>query len=387
LNPTGPDSSPSPPTPPREATNFVIDALGGDLAGRRLSLADLTENTLDAVLFLDQDSTVRYWNLGARMMFQYEREEVIGRHVGFLLPADLVQCRELERLKAACDLDGVIYNHLTRRVRKDGRQLWVSLTRTVLHDDQGRAIGAVATLRDITEQRSKESELRRARELAMVGELAAKIAHEVKNPLAGIFAALQVLEGGLETSDPRREIFASIGDEVMRLNDITQSLLGFARPSDPKLKRGELRRFLHEFVRDLERLSMIEPGAVQLALPTELWIEFDAALTAEVLKNLILNAVQATKGRGKVVLRSSTSANLVAIDVADSGPGVPSAQRAAIFEPFFTTKARGTGLGLAIARKNMEAQGGGIRLRNQRGPGATFRLEFPQRAGADSDSL
>ena len=377
MDPEDPDSSDSPEPEARPSpTHFVVEQLGGGLSGRTLALSDLIENTQDAILFLDREGVVRFWNAGAERMFQYPRAEVLGRPVEFLLPADLIQCRELERLRAACDHDGVIYNHLTRRLRKDGRQLWVSLTRTVLHDERGEPIGAVASLRDVTEQRNQESELRRARELVMVGELAAKVAHEVKNPLAGIFAALQVLEGQLEEQDPRREIFAAIGEEVIRLNGITQNLLEFARPRAPRLEPGDLRRFLRELVGDLERISTIRPGVVALELPTELPLEFDKQLTSEVFKNLILNAVQASKGRARVVVSASSSERLIAIDVADGGAGVASEQRSRIFEPFFTTKARGTGLGLAIARKNMQVQGGGIRLRSQRNPGATFRVEF-----------
>jgi len=209
-----------------------------------------------------------------------------------------------------------------------------------------------------------------------VGELAAKIAHEVKNPLAGIFAALQVLEGGLEATDPRREIFGSIEDEVMRLNDITQDLLGFARPTEPKLERCDLGVFLRDLVGDLERISMVPPEMVEFVFTGDLWVEFDRALTSEVFKNLILNATQVMKDEGKLILCSFPSEKRVAIDVADDGPGVPEDQRCHIFQPFFTTKTRGTGLGLAIARKNMEAQGGRVRLRSQRARGATFRVEF-----------
>lgn len=362
---------------PEHRTNFVIEALGGDLARKTISLADLVENTLDAVLFLDQQGVVRYWNRGAEELFQFGRDDVVGEHVRFLVPADLVESRELERLRDACDHDGVVFNHLTRRLRKDGTEVWVSLTRTVLHDEHGEPVGAIATLRDISDQRSREAELRRARELALVGELAAKVAHEVKNPLAGIFAALQVLEGGLEQKDPRREIFASIGDEVMRLNELTQNLLGFSRPTNPQLKSGDLGVYLEALVGDLQRISMVGPQTVVMELSGDLTAKFDPALTSEVFRNLILNAEQVIGEDGRIVLRSTRSESWLAIEVADDGPGVPLEQRARIFEPFFTTKARGTGLGLAIARKNVEAQGGRIRLCDESEGGAVFRVEFP----------
>ena len=361
----------------RSPAHFILDSVEGSLAGKDLSLEEIVESTLDAVVFLDQDSVIQFWNRGAIQMFQYERYEVLGRNASFLVPEDLIRSRELERLSAQCDREGVVHNHNTRRLRRDGQQIWVSLTRTALHDYRGEPIGVVATMRDVTEQRSREEEFRRSRYLAMVGELAAKVAHEVKNPLTGIYAALQVLEGQLDANDPRREVFGSIGDEVMRLNEITQCLLEFSRPPDPQLKRGDLSAFLHDLVRDFERIAMASPGDVILDLGRELITCFDRDLTGQIFKNLILNALQATSGKGPVHLRSTRHSGWIIIDVVDAGPGIPRKLRESVFEPFFTTKARGTGLGLAIAKKSIEAQGGTIRLRSLRDRGTTVRVEFP----------
>jgi signal transduction histidine kinase len=302
----------------------------------------------------------------------------LGRNISFLVPKDLIQAGELRRLKLAGDSEGVVYNHPTRRLRKDGHSLWMSLTRTVLHDRQGAEIGVIATLRDVSEQRAHEEELQRSRRLALVGELAAKIAHEVKNPLTGIYAALQVLEGHLDASDPNREVFQSIGEEVMRLNGITQELLQFSRPTEPHLRKADLGRFLRDLVEDLQRLSMVEPGELCLVgLEPKLLVSFDSELTGQIFKNLILNGAHANSGKGRIRISSRRSEGMIAIDVADDGPGIAHSEHERVFEPFFTTKSRGTGLGLSIARKNIELQGGSIRLRSQRGQGATFRVEFP----------
>lgn len=349
-----------------------------DVRDLGLGLQDLLEVTLDSILFLDATGHVRYWNRGATLMFGYEPSEVLGRDIGFLIPRDLLQAGEVERLKETCREQGAVFNHVTRRLHKDGSVRWVSLSRAVSRDERGRELGIVATLRDVTEQRDRERELQRSRSLALVGELAAKIAHEVKNPLAGIHAALQVLEGSLEASDPRREVFASIGEEVTRLNGLTQELLRFGRPLEPQLKVADLTAFLRALVRDLEHLSMAAPGEIELGgLEPGLRLAFDPTLTGQVFKNLIMNGLQASGGHGPVRLSSRRHARSVSIDVADEGPGIPKLARDSIFEPFFTTKSRGTGLGLSIARKNVEAQGGTIRLRSHPGRGAIFRVEFP----------
>ncbi len=350
----------------------------GDLAAFDLSLEDLVEKTADAVFFLDCAGVVRYWNRGAEQLFQYERGEALGKEIRFLIPADLIAEGEVQRLKRICDEVGMVCNHVTRRLRRDGCCLWVSLTRTVLHNRAGEEIGAVVTLRDVTQQRISEDELQRSRSLALVGELAAKIAHEVKNPLTGIYAALQVLEGQLEGEDPRREIFQSIGEEVIRLNGITQELLQFSRPMEAKLRRGDLATFLLDLCDDLERMSMVSPGQVCTeGLEPGLHACFDRDLTGQVFKNLILNGVQAGGAKGVVRLSARRSEGVISVDVSDAGPGIPAGERERVFEPFFTTKSRGTGLGLSIARKNMDLQGGSIRLRSLKTPGATFRVEFP----------
>jgi len=369
---------PAPPKPEGDARpSLGPKSLEGGMSDLGIELTDLIELTLDTIVFLDSEGTVRYWNRGAAYMFGYQRDEVLGRNIRFLIPRDLLQSGELEQLKKACKADGVVFDHTTRRVRKDGSTIWVSLTRTVSHDHLGREVGVVATMRDITAHRDREQELQRSRSLALVGELAAKVAHEVKNPLAGIYAALQVLEGQLEPTDPRREVFNSIGEEVMRLNDITQDLLNFARPPEPTLRKADLGKFLRDLVGDLERLSMASPGEVDVAgLERGLKVPFDPNLTGQVFKNLIMNGMQANAGSGTVRLSSRRHGDNVAIDVADSGPGIKKEDHASIFEPFFTTKSRGTGLGLSIAKKNVEAQGGSIRVRSHRGRGAIFRVEF-----------
>ncbi len=348
-----------------------------DLSDLGLDPKDLPEMTLDAVLFLDADGVVRYWNRGATVMFGYEPSEVLGKNIRFIIPRDLLKSGELERLKVICEQETALFNYTTRRVRKDGETIWVNLSRTSSTNSEGRELGAVAILRDVTAQRAAEQELEHSKRLALVGELAAKIAHEVKNPLAGIHAALQVLEGQLEPKDPRREIFDSIGDEVIRLNELTMDLLRFARPTAAKFVRADLGQFLVDLVGDLERISMVGPKDVDLTgLELGLNLPFDPALTGQVFKNLILNGLQANKGKGVIRISSRNHEGTVAIDVADSGPGIRKEDLGSIFEPFFTTKSRGTGLGLSIAKNNLEAQKATIRIRSHRGRGAIFRIEF-----------
>lgn len=366
-----------PPAAPAGSARFFLGTLGRSFGDGDLSLADLLENTSDAVILLDNQSVVRYWNRGAEDMFQFTRGEAVGRKAGFILPPDLLEADELGALQKKLAAGENVHNLITRRMRKDGVVRWVSLTRTILHDSHGAILGSTAIVRDITEQRETESALERTRMLAMIGELAAQIAHAIKNPLAGIHASVQVLASELAPDDPRREVFSEIGDEIHRLDDTVLDLLHFARPLPPHVQPNDLRTFVQDLVEPLRRRFGGRGVLFEVAIEEGLVVALDARMLAEAFDNLLINAVQALDGPGKVRVDARTLGRIVEVDVQDTGPGVPPADVERIFEPFVTQKSRGTGLGLAIARKNVELHGGTLIALAKPGPGATFRLTLP----------
>lgn len=365
-----------PPAAPGGSARFFLGTLGRSLGDGDLSLADLLENTSDAIILLDDRSVVRYWNRGAEEMFQFTRAEAVGRKAGFILPPDLLAADELGLLQQKLVAGESVRNFITRRMRKDGTVRWVSLTRTLLHDSHGAIIGSTAQLRDITEQRETESALERARMLAMIGELAAKIAHAIKNPLAGIHASVQVLASELAPDDPRREIFAEVGEEIHRLDDTVLDLLHFARPLPPHVQANDLRTFVQDLIEPLRRRFGGQGVLFEVSIEEGLVVALDARMMAEAFDNLLINAVQALPGPGKVRVEARTLGRIVEVDVSDSGPGIPPEDVERIFEPFVTQKSRGTGLGLPIARKNVELHGGTLVALARPGPGATFRLSL-----------
>ncbi|MCK6447758.1 MAG: PAS domain S-box protein [Planctomycetes bacterium] len=375
-----------PPAAPAGSARFFLGTLGRSFGDGDLSLADLLENTSDAVILLDNQNVVRYWNRGAEEMFQFTRAEAVGRKAGFILPPDLLAADELGALQKKLASGENVHNLITRRMRKDGVVRWVSLTRTILHDSHGAILGSTAIVRDITEQRETESALERTRMLAMIGELAAKIAHAIKNPLAGIHASVQVLASELAPDDPRREVFAEIGDEIHRLDDTVLDLLHFARPLPPHVQPNDLRTFVQDLVEPLRRRFGGRGVLFEVAIEEGLVVALDARMLAEAFDNLLINAVQALDGPGKVRVEARTLGRIVEVDVSDTGPGIPAADVERIFEPFVTQKSRGTGLGLPIARKNVELHGGSLVALVKPGPGATFRLTLvlarDERAGA-----
>lgn len=361
---------------PSGSARFFLGSLGASLGGGDIALGDLLENAGDAIVLIDDRDVVRFWNRGAENMFGYERDEVVGRKVGFIVPPDLLESGELARIQRLIEREGVLKNYVTRRITKEGRELRVSMTRTILQDRRGNVIGSTAIIRDITEQLRTEEELHQARQLAMVGEMAATVAHQVKNPLAGIYAAIQYLSRGLEESDEKKEVFENIGAEIRRMDDTIQDLLRFARPLPPHPAPTALRSVLEDLRESLSMNPEVARHELRIDVPAEYELELDEGMMEQVFQNLVLNAAQAMDEPGTIRVSATRDGDRVVVVVEDDGPGIPPELEGSIFDPFITSKVRGTGLGLSIARKNVEAHGGTIEVERGAG-GARFRISLP----------
>jgi len=358
-------------------TRFVLRPLGGSFGRSEIALDDLIEKTLDAVILIDTKNVIRHWNRGAELMFQYSREEVVGRRVGFLVPADLLESGELEWIQSRIDAEGSLANFMTRRIRKDGSERWVSLTRSVLHDTDGRVVGSSAVFRDVTEERQVRQELARAGGLAILGEMSVTLAHQIKNALAGIYAAIQVLSRGLEPGDERRDVFDEIGHEIKRLDETALDLLRYARPAPLERAPTDLGPWLEATIGSISLLPEVRRHRVEIDAPEGLVVPIDVELMSQVVNQLVLNAAQAMDRPGEIRLTVRKQTGGVEIVVADTGEGIPEGRLEAVFQPFYTTKSRGTGLGLSIARKNVEAHGGSIGVESEVSRGSRFMIRLP----------
>jgi signal transduction histidine kinase len=226
-------------------------------------------------------------------------------------------------------------------------------------------------------QAAHEKQMQQAGKLASIGELASGIAHEIRNPLAGIGAAVEVLSEEDELGGQRTEIVGEIRRQITRLNATLRDLLDFARQREPEIAPCDIRELVKPmlaFVRpdaQKQHITVTEQYAVNLPP-----ISADAAQIQQALLNLFLNAVQAMPEGGALTVRAAFTNDLVQIRVSDTGIGIPPENLQKLFFPFFTTKHRGTGLGLAITRTIMEKNDGAIRVESEPGHGTTFILEF-----------
>ena len=240
------------------------------------------------------------------------------------------------------------------------------------------------------ELKETQEKLIRSERLAAVGELAAQIAHEIRNPLGAISNSVGVLRRDLDLQGDDRRLLEVVNDESQRLEDIVADFLRFARPR-PIHKMPE---HMSDVVDDLLLLlSQEQTGKSEIRITKEYEpdlpkVPLDSAQTREAVWNLLVNAVEAMPKGGEIrveVSRSTKGGDFLEIVVADTGKGILASERDKIFQPFHTTKADGTGLGLAIVHRVVEAHAGEVEVESKEGQGSAFRLRFPMSSESSSD--
>lgn len=228
------------------------------------------------------------------------------------------------------------------------------------------------------ELRESGEQLRRAERLSALGEIAAGLAHEIRNPLAAVKGALEIISGRAPAETPEAEFSSIATRELQRLEGLVQEFLDYARPRPPRLRRAEVPAIVSRVT------SLLGPQAEQAGV--ELAVEgsdaprglsIDPEQIEQVLVNIVLNAVQASPKGGRVTVRYGTLGERYQVEVSDQGGGIPADVRTRMFEPFFTTKERGTGLGLAITQRIIAAHHGEIRIASAEGKGTVVEIALP----------
>jgi two-component system sensor histidine kinase HydH len=224
---------------------------------------------------------------------------------------------------------------------------------------------------------SSFQQLRRADRLSAVGQLAASLAHEIRNPLGSIEGAIDIV-GRTTDEDRRREFLGIIKKETRRLNGLLTNLLDFARPRVPQIRQAQVDAIIRTVV-DLATHNVQQQG-IQLTLhiaPDLPPVECDPEQIIQVLLNVTLNALQASPTGGQISISADRSENMILMRVSDEGSGIGDAEMDKIFDPFYTTKEGGTGLGLAISYQILTQHGGGIAVERNPVRGMTFALSLP----------
>ncbi|MDD3146717.1 MAG: ATP-binding protein [Candidatus Riflebacteria bacterium] len=250
-----------------------------------------------------------------------------------------------------------------------------------LLDNERNPYGLILTLNNITQRKIIEQQLYHADKLSSIGQLAASVAHEIKNPLASIKTLGQLLQEETQQGDSRREYIDVIVSEVNRLNSVVEQLLKYAKPEGSSFRELEFSEIIKPVISLVHHESERHKISLKTEYPEGLKVFVDSEKLKQVFLNLIFNAVQAMGDGGQIMIRAfkEPDSPWVTFEVQDNGAGMPRETVARVFEPFFTTRQRGTGLGLAIVKKIVDLHGGKIEVSSEPGKGTNFRIYLPEK--------
>ena len=356
-----------------------IQARNEALEATRDFLTRVIEGTADAIIVRDTEGRITSWNPAAEAIFGWTAAEMLGQTTQRLVAAGDEPVPAVQRIDAALRERRTLRNLETSGIRKDGTPITFSLTVAPLYDATDSYSGTTGIVRDVSAIKQLQLQLLERERLAAVGELAAMVAHEVRNPLAGIRGGCEILLEGYPEGDSRHDIGVEIIHQVDRLSRTVHDLLQFARPKAMDLVPTDLHGLIERIVHVLHD----DPGNAAVEVVRDFGddvpiIQADGRQMEQVFLNLLLNAIQAMNHDGTVAIATRTQGRQVVVAVSDSGPGIPPDRIGRIFEPFFTTRTQGTGLGLAIVKKIVEAHGGRIEAASPPGSGARFTVTLPR---------
>jgi PAS domain S-box-containing protein len=330
-----------------------------------------------ALLTVDRTGRITSWNGGAERLFGYTEAEIMGQDSARLVVPENVAWESLQQVmpeanrSSSVDCDGW-------RVRKDGTRFFGACVLASMGKGAAREYGAL--IRDVTEIRQSEENLRQVQKLEGIGVLAGGIAHDFNNLLTGIIGSLSFIKTSLPPDDPEYAMVELAERSSARAADLVAQLLAYAGKGKFVITRFDFSALISEM---LPLIAASIPKAVELELlltPDLPWIEADASQIRQIVMNLIINGAEAIDEGGgtvRVLTSVSGSGTDVSMEVKDSGCGMSEATKAKMFDPFFTTKFTGRGLGLAAVSGIITAHKGKMQVDSIPGQGTTFIVSFP----------
>jgi PAS domain S-box-containing protein len=365
-----------------------------EAAETRERLAAIVDFSEDAIISKRLDGTITSWNAGAERMFGYAADEIIGRPMRTIIPADLQS--EDDQIIAAMRRGEHIHHYDTVGLRKDGRRFDVSISVSPVRDGGGEIVGAARIARDVSDRKRAEAEERTARLAAEAANRAksnflAVMSHELRTPLNAIAGYVELIEMGLRgpITDQQRTDLSRIRRSQVNLLGLIDDILQFARIESGRLVVEPRHVVLDTVLCDMR--TFIEPQLLEKqqrfvyrGCDSALKASVDSDKLGQIVINLLTNAVKFTGHGGTIELACGVNADHVEISVRDTGSGIQPADLERIFEPFVqldmgpTRTVHGTGLGLAISRDLAQAMGGSIAVESTPGVGSVFTVRLPR---------
>ena len=351
-------------------TEKELKAKQKDLEQLEAINASIVHSMDSGLLTLTSAGMIRTFNRAAEMITGFSREEVLGKPLSSIFP-DVVQ----HAASSNAHLKKKPYRYDVEFKKKDGTAGYLGFSMSSLKEPDGKHIGKLLIFQDLTAFKNMEEHVKRVEKLAAIGEMAAGIAHEIKNPLASMSGSTQLLEKEVNNTPVARKLMDIVLRETDRLNALANDFLLFARPSSDKIESVELSSAIGDTL-ELFRKNGICQNRITVVqdLAPGVWTEMDPKHTRQILWNLLLNAAEAIDGTGTIEVSLRTAEDMVQVTVKDDGCGMSEETTNKIFDPFFTTKAHGTGLGLSIVYRLLEPYNGRLDVQSRQGQGSTFTL-------------
>jgi two-component system sensor histidine kinase PilS (NtrC family) len=293
---------------------------------------------------------------------------------------DKILGRDLSQFMTGLHLDDLVSKKREQMLytAPDGRMVTLGFSSSELRDTDEKTQGYIIIFQDLTDVKELEDRLRTSEKMALLGQLAAGLAHELRNPLSAISGAVEILSSDVKPTEENLRLVRMASQEVERLNLLVEDFLILTMPIQKLTTLVDLGRIIADTVESFAKT--IRRGNIEIVNQVEkgIYVQADSYRLKQAVWNLLLNSVDAMPIGGLIIIKSKTEENSVVVEISDEGKGIDENFISRIFEPFFTTKEVGTGLGLAIVQKVIEGYNGNINVVSSRGNGATFVITLPR---------
>ena len=342
-------------------------------------LNNILDSMSGGVLVVDLNGDITHFNQEAEDVTGFKPSDVLGYPY-----TDTIGVSQDPGLTAMYTLESGerLINREKELKKADGNVIPLGFSTSLLRDEQGTILGAVEVFNDLTEVKRLEAEIQRVKTLAALGEMAATVAHEIRNPLGGIAGYAGMLERDLKADDPNRRLVGRITEGVGRLNRIVSSLLTYTRPlrlnTHPVNLVDVVEETLAFYAIDIERQR--DDIQIHRDFPAKpLICDLDPEQLQQVILNLLQNATQAMAQGGKLTVKVYENDKKATFCIGDTGQGMNEEVLGKLFTPFFTTKEDGTGLGLVTSKKIIDAHVGEINVESEPNTGTQFFVTVPKK--------